>query len=334
MNGKLIFLFFVSIILFLFKYYTLNDNDRSFSMKEIIPVYCEEQYLDFNELSEFLFHNVTVFCLIHTSPKYKTSRAIHQKATWLKRCNNYIYVSSEEDKELPSIKGGKVDGYKYTNERIRYGLKYVYENFGNKYDWFFKGDDDNYVIMENLRAFLLERNSSVDQYYGYKLTLGQEYMSGAGFILSKSALKKMVTIAFEDTSICNNKSDIPEDVEFGRCLKNINISAMDSRDMEDRHMFIPSSFEEFSSMIKNKHYDGFMNMSPYKMTKGYSALSKYPITFHYVKGDMFYGLEYIFYHASVIGKEQEVYRKPTKTKNNIKLSLIYFKEFVKHFYKF
>ncbi|CEF63266.1 Glycoprotein-N-acetylgalactosamine 3-beta-galactosyltransferase 1 [Strongyloides ratti] len=335
MSGKLLFLVVCAIILIIFTLFNISLNESTFSIKQLVPSSCNIENPSFEKLSDFLYTNVSIFCLIHSSPKYKNKRAIHQKATWLKRCNNYIFVSSDEDKSLPAIKGGKEDGYQFSNERIRYGLTYVYENFGNKYDWFLKGDDDNYIIMENLRTFLLLRDSSIDQYYGFKLKLNHEYMSGAGFILSKSALEKMVTIAFKNNTICSDKPNIPEDVEFGNCLKNINILPMDSRDSDNKHMFVPSSFDEFSSMIKNSHFDGFVKMSPYEIKKGYTSLSKYPISFHYVTGDMFYGLEYLFYHASVIGKESEVYKYDKYSyKNDFSISFLRLKEFIKKFYKF
>lgn len=47
---------------------------------------------------------VRVFAMILTMPSSKASKAVHVKATWAKRFNDYIFISSEEDKDLPSIR--------------------------------------------------------------------------------------------------------------------------------------------------------------------------------------------------------------------------------------
>uniref|UniRef100_A0A0K0EIH3 N-acetylgalactosaminide beta-1,3-galactosyltransferase n=1 Tax=Strongyloides stercoralis TaxID=6248 RepID=A0A0K0EIH3_STRER len=316
-------------------YFNISINKVLSSIKQLLPINLNEENPSFEEISNFLYNNVTIFCLIHSSPQYKNTRAIHQKATWLKRCNDYIFVSSDEDKDLPAIKGGDKDGYKFSNERVRYGLTYVYENYGDKYDWFFKGDDDTYVIMENLRAFLLLRNPYIDQYYGFKFILEDEYISGAAIILSKSTLKKLVTIAFKNNAICSNQSDVPDDLEIGNCLRSINILPMDSRDSLNKHMFVPTTLDEFSTNLKGGRYDGFVKMSSYEIKKGYPSLSEYPISFHYIHGDMFYSLEYLFYHANVIGKESDIYEhNKILYKSNISLVLLKLKEFAKKFYKF
>lgn len=59
------------------------------------------------------------------------------------------------------------------------------ENF----DYFLRGDDDSYFIMENLRAMLLPYNKTEDLYFGARFkyqNVTKGYMSGgAGVILTK-----------------------------------------------------------------------------------------------------------------------------------------------------
>uniref|UniRef100_A0A0N4Z490 N-acetylgalactosaminide beta-1,3-galactosyltransferase n=1 Tax=Parastrongyloides trichosuri TaxID=131310 RepID=A0A0N4Z490_PARTI len=267
---------------------------------------------DFEDIIEALKDNISILCLIHTSPKYKDSRAIHLKNTWLRRCNDYLFISTEDDESLPAIKCFKKDGYQYSNGRMRKGLSYVYETYNNKYDWILKADDDTYAIMENIRMFLINRDPTKNHYYGFKLKIKDyygrriNYMSGGGYIISKGALKNLVTIAFKNYRICSPTPNIPDDIQIGRCLNNINISAMDSRDIHNRHIFLPSSFSEFSSIIKNIHWDGFKKRSYYELTKGYTALGDFPMTFHYAIGDMQYGLEYLLYNVDVVGRQSKV----------------------------
>jgi glycoprotein-N-acetylgalactosamine 3-beta-galactosyltransferase len=42
-------------------------------------------------------------------------------------------------------------------------LAYVWENYAQDYDWFFKVDDDSYVVMENLKVFLSQVTTETQQ---------------------------------------------------------------------------------------------------------------------------------------------------------------------------
>ncbi len=55
-------------------------------------------------LANELAKKVRVFATILTMPEAKLKKAVHVKATWAKRFNGFIFISSEDDKELPSIR--------------------------------------------------------------------------------------------------------------------------------------------------------------------------------------------------------------------------------------
>ena len=72
-------------------------------------------------------------------------------------------------------------------------------------DWFLKADDDTYIIVENLRHLLKDKNSSDPVYFGHKLRIDSVqqgiFSGGAGYVLSKEALRrsdrvKLVKIKF------------------------------------------------------------------------------------------------------------------------------------------
>jgi glycoprotein-N-acetylgalactosamine 3-beta-galactosyltransferase len=63
---------------------------------------------------------------------------------------------------------------------------------------------------------------------------------GAGYVLSRGALDKFVNHALTDTegNVCRTKDDAGfEDVEIGKCLQNVNVTAGDSRDETGRSRF-------------------------------------------------------------------------------------------------
>ena len=110
-------------------------------------------------------------------------------------------------------------------------------------DWFLKADDDTYIIVENLRYMLRKYNSSQPIYFGHKFSpyVKQGYMSGgAGYILSREALNKLINEAFHFVSACRiNDYQGAEDVEMGKCLQSVNVKAGDSRDSMGRGRFFP-----------------------------------------------------------------------------------------------
>ena len=72
----------------------------------------------------------------------------------------------------------------------------MYEHYKDEADWFLKADDDTYTVVENLRYMLQPYNATTPIYFGckFKPYVSQGYMSGgAGYVLSKEALKRFVT---------------------------------------------------------------------------------------------------------------------------------------------
>ncbi|XP_053205919.1 glycoprotein-N-acetylgalactosamine 3-beta-galactosyltransferase 1-like [Panonychus citri] len=130
-----------------------------------------------------------------TNPKNYQSKARHIKATWGKRCNKLLFMSSTYDSTLPTVKLDVEEGRDQLWAKTREAFRYIYNNHLNEADWFMKADDDTYVVVENLRYFLSSQNSSQPIYFGckFKPYVHQGYMSGgAGYVLSKEALERFV----------------------------------------------------------------------------------------------------------------------------------------------
>lgn len=95
--------------------------------------------------------------------------------------------------------------------------------------------------MENLRHVLSEHNSSEPVYMGcqFKPYVKQGYMSGgAGYVLSRAAVRAFVEEALPRKT-CRQDGKGAEDVEIGKCLEQVGVRVIDSRDKHGRHRFFP-----------------------------------------------------------------------------------------------
>lgn len=62
---------------------------------------------------------------------------------------------------------------------------------------------------------------------------------GSGYVLSQEAVYRFVEIAFNDANLCTQVDLENEDIEVGKCLENVNVTAPDTRDSQLRARFLP-----------------------------------------------------------------------------------------------
>lgn len=180
-----------------------------------------------------------------TNPANHEKKARHVKATWAKRCNKFLFMSTETDTSLPTVALNVPEGRSHLWAKTRAAFQYLYQHHVNDADWFMKADDDTYVVVENLRYFLSDKNASQAIYFGckFKPYVSQGYMSGgAGYVLSKAALIRFgeegTTAGHPDE--CKDASDEgAEDVDMGKCMEALAVTAGDSRDSLGRGRFFP-----------------------------------------------------------------------------------------------
>ncbi|KAF5394517.1 hypothetical protein PHET_11292, partial [Paragonimus heterotremus] len=127
---------------------------------------CLEQHLTLFSLDqpqrhkELSYENTSglpkVFCWITTMPS-NLVKAVAVKRTWARRCDQYLFISSEHSSDLPSVAAVSGEGRHLLWNKTKFALTYLYKHFGDKYDYFYKADDDTYAFVDNLKRLLLER---------------------------------------------------------------------------------------------------------------------------------------------------------------------------------
>uniref|UniRef100_A0A0N5CAZ8 N-acetylgalactosaminide beta-1,3-galactosyltransferase n=1 Tax=Strongyloides papillosus TaxID=174720 RepID=A0A0N5CAZ8_STREA len=309
MNGKIellftllicvTFLLLIPITIYLpIDNHSSNDNGKSI----------ENNFTDKSEISNILKNKVKIFCIILTSPKNHQKRAIHQINTWVRRCNNYIFGSGDEDTSLKAIKSCNNDSYYVSMCKFKNTIKYVWNRYGDEYDWYIKVDDDTYVIMENLRGYLINRNPNELSYHGFRLEYDIDnrtinYLSGgAGYVMSKESVKLLVEKGLDSPEYCRQADEAYDDVEVGNCFKNLGVNLTGSVDVKGKPLFNANRPHEIIVFFSKYSAKCASNVSYSDFKCGFERLPEFPITFHYVDGSMMYAMEYFFYHANVLGK--------------------------------
>ncbi|XP_073821326.1 glycoprotein-N-acetylgalactosamine 3-beta-galactosyltransferase 1-like [Musca autumnalis] len=256
-----------------------------------------------NILAQTLYHEVRILCWILTTPQNHEEKAKHVKATWGKRCNMLLFMSTAEDPELGSVALPVPEGRDYLWGKTKEAFKYVYKHHFNDADWFLKADDDTYTIVENLRFLLYPYSPNDPIYFGcrYNKYAKQGYMAGgSGYVLSKEAVRRFVEEAIPNATLCKQANTGAEDAEIGICLEKVNVTAVDSRDIHGRGKFFPFSPEHHMFPSKNKQY-WYWKLIYYKTHEGLNCCSDNAVGFHYVKPKEMYVLDYLIYNLHPYG---------------------------------
>ncbi|XP_068140286.1 glycoprotein-N-acetylgalactosamine 3-beta-galactosyltransferase 1-like [Drosophila tropicalis] len=286
---------------------SINSQDKGVEHKNSY-----EPKDNYSTIADKLKKEVRILCWVMTNPKNHKERALHVKRTWGKRCNILLFMSSEEDAELPTVKLNVVEGRENLWGKVKEAFKYVYKHHYNDADWFYKADDDTYAVVENLRYMLYPYSPQTPIYFGFKLKrfIKQGYMSGgAGYVLSREALRRLVEKGLSSYEFYS--PGIIEDVEIGRCMENLKVIAGDSRDITGRgrmFMFMPEHH-----LIK-RDYEWYWSYQYYKDDDGLDCCSHLAISWHYVDPYLMYIMDYLIYNLKIHGLHRTLDPLPAKLK--------------------
>lgn len=173
-----------------------------------------------------------LFVGVMTAEKYLNSRAKAVYETWGSEIPGRIAFFSSEysySEDLPLVALPNVDDSYPPQKKSFLMLQYMYDNFGDKFEWFLRADDDVYIRTDKLESLLRSVDSRKPWFIGQAgrgnaeefglLSLDHDEnfcMGGPGVILSRETLKR---IAPHVKHCLENLFTTHEDVELGRCVR-------------------------------------------------------------------------------------------------------------------
>lgn len=173
-----------------------------------------------------------LFVGVMTAEKYLNTRAKAVYRTWGSELPGRIAFFSSEysfSDELPLVALPGVDDSYPPQKKSFMMLQYMYENFGDKFEWFLRADDDVYIRTDKLEDLLRSVDSRKPWFIGQAgrgnseefglLSLDHDEnfcMGGPGIILSRETLKR---ISPHIKHCLENLYTTHEDVELGRCVR-------------------------------------------------------------------------------------------------------------------
>ncbi|XP_064635609.1 glycoprotein-N-acetylgalactosamine 3-beta-galactosyltransferase 1-like isoform X2 [Lineus longissimus] len=255
-------------------------------------------------MADALYKKVRILCWIMTAPKNLEKKAKAVYDTWAKRCNIFLFMSSESSKTLPNVVALDVsEGRDHLTMKTMKGFQHAWDHYQNEADWFMKADDDTFVIVENLRYLLAHHSPESPVFFGhhFKTIVKQGYMSGgAGYVLSKEALRRVVTTGIPK-NMCR-KDHGAEDVNIGDCLEKLGVKpelSIDTYRRESFHPFNPGTH------VGGGYPDWYYKYTKYGSGKGKDCCSEYSITFHYIDPNTMYMLEFLVYGLKTFGVNEK-----------------------------
>ncbi|XP_022308962.2 glycoprotein-N-acetylgalactosamine 3-beta-galactosyltransferase 1-like isoform X2 [Crassostrea virginica] len=212
---------------------------------------------DNNTVGEILQRSIKVHCIVFVNEHSKLRLASAVDSTWVKRCSSLAYIGKTPNQSapLPIVKSNYSLYATRTEATFALGdaVSYVQSKNFSESDWILFSTDNTFVIMENLRYFLSNQNSSDAVYAGKisKVAIGYARPFHSGMIVfSNTALRLLNRTSIES---CNEK-DVYE-VTKSLCLSSnrfVDITPVDNNGTSLMNILPPKQSIKISGSTSKK----------------------------------------------------------------------------------
>ncbi|XP_063830166.1 chondroitin sulfate synthase 1 [Ostrinia nubilalis] len=219
-----------------------------------------------------------VFVGVMTAEQYLDTRAKAVYETWAQDLPGRIaFFSSEVSRApgLPLVPLRNVDDSYPPQKKSFLMLLYMYEKYGDRFEWFMRADDDVYVRGDKLAEFLRSVDSRKPQFIGQagrgttaeRDALALDYnenfcMGGPGVLFSRETLRR---VAPHVKYCLKHLYTTHEDVELGRCVaKFAGVSCTWSYDMQMILHHNSSGSAAYTGRLKKREVHRAITLHPVK----------------------------------------------------------------------
>jgi glycoprotein-N-acetylgalactosamine 3-beta-galactosyltransferase len=269
---------------------------------------------------------VLCFIMAHSGSHDTKVKAVWD--TWGKKCDKLVIASNVDDPSIGAVKLQTASTYNNLWNKLNETLHYVWDmQDRDEYDWFFKADDDTFVIMENLKLLLSQPKYVVNEKnddkrplaFGYVLhdsTWGSQkqrlsspgneafgrhffnqvrterdkveyFAGGAGYVMNAAYLQELLHALRGNLTI---RGSAPEDMAHGATMLARGISSQNSRDKMGRERF----HQESPALTYVRHQSHLKNgVEP----QGSKCCSRSTVSFHHIAPDYMRYMYDQFYHC-------------------------------------
>lgn len=226
-----------------------------------------------------------IFCAIYTfDQRVNNTQAIRE--TWGKRCDGLLFASTVTNETTLHVHiphQSRFEGYyKGMWQKVRAIIAYLGDYFSDDFDYFHICGDDTFVLVDNLRAFLNDKNPEKPLFFGFwmhspdwkqnhKYPEDFYYMGGgSGYTISRAALRQFVQHAIP---VCQPEKEAPqEDVLVSWCFRSVlNVTGVDTRDETGAHRYHQLPVNRYMLFPEKKKF----GMSTFLFRKALEFMQEY-----------------------------------------------------------